>query len=93
MLARQIREVRYTSKFKKAFQKMPSFVRGACIAREAMFRKDVFHPLLDTHKLKGKYRTFWSFTVIGQYRVMFAFLSDEIVAFVNIGTHSIYKRK
>ncbi len=70
---------------------MPSFVREAFTAREVVFRKDAFHPLLETHKLKGKYRAFWSFTVIGQYRVMFAFLSDDTVAFVNIGTHSIYK--
>lgn len=51
-----------------------------------------FHPLLETHKLHGKYKEYWALTVIGQYRVMFRFMDNERdVGFINIGTHEIYK--
>ena len=52
---------------------------------------NAFHPILDTHKLHRKYKDYWAFTVIGQYRVMFAFISDDRVVFISVGTHSIYK--
>ena len=89
--ARPISEVRYTSKFAKVLRKMPLFVQGAFVAREQFVRENIFYPLLGTHKLGGKYKMFWAFTVVGQYRVMFAFLRDDAVVFVNIGTHAIYK--
>jgi len=70
---------------------MPFFVQRAFMEKERFLRENVFHPLLNTHKLGGKYKMFWAFTVVGQHRVMFFFLRDHIVVLVNIGTHSIYK--
>ena len=70
---------------------MPVFVQKAFINKERMFRENIFHPLLDTHKLNGKYKDFWAFTIVGQYRAMFSFLTQDMVALINIGTHSIYR--
>lgn len=81
----------YSSKFKKNLRKMPAFVKKAFLERESLFLKDLFHPFLETHKLHGKYKNYWSFTIIGQYRVMFEFMDKGGVGFINIGTHEIYK--
>lgn len=71
---------------------MPRFVRQAFLAKEGLFLKDLFHPSLETHKLHGKYKDYRAFSVIGQYRVMFKFMENEVdVGFINIGTHEIYK--
>jgi mRNA-degrading endonuclease YafQ of YafQ-DinJ toxin-antitoxin module len=59
--------------------------------KEKIFRANPFDTRLDTHKLHGKYKEYWAFTVVGQYRIMFAFSGKEFVDFINIGTHEIYK--
>ena len=83
--------IRFTSKFKKAYKKMPKMVKTKAEEREKIFLKNPFDARLDTHKLHGKYKEYWAFTIIGQYRIMFAFSSKEFIDFINIGTHEIYK--
>lgn len=70
---------------------MPKFVQEAFLKRGAIFFKNPFDLSLETHKLHGKYKDFWSFTTIGQYRVMFKFMGDKDVGFLSIGTHDIYR--
>ena len=70
---------------------MPKFVQEAFLEKEGVFLRNVFEIALETHKLHGKYKEYWAFTVIGQYRVMFTFLDNNDVGFINIGTHDIYK--
>lgn len=70
---------------------MPSFVKQAFLKKEGLFFNNALNPSLETHKLHGKYKEFWAFTVIGSYRVMFGFLTVNEVTFINIGTHEIYK--
>lgn len=71
---------------------MPKFVKEAFLSRESLFLHDPFRPSLETHKLHGKYREFWAFTVVGKYSIMFKFMENEKdVGFINIGTHDIYK--
>ncbi len=70
---------------------MPKMVKGKAEEKEKIFRENPFDTRLDTHKLHGKYKEYWAFTVVGQYRIMFAFVSKGLVDFINIGTHEIYK--
>ena len=83
--------IRFTSKFRKAYKKMPKMVKIRAKEREKIFRKNPFDARLDTHKLHGKYKEYWAFTVVGQYRIMLAFSGKEFVDFINIGTHDIHK--
>lgn len=83
--------IRFTSKFRKAYKKMPKMVKQKAEEKEKIFQKDPFNSKLDAHKLHGKYKEYWAFTVVGQYRIMFAFCGGEFVDFINIGTHEIYK--
>ena len=70
---------------------MPKLVKMKAEEREKIFQRNPFDVRLDTHKLHGKYKEYWAFSVIGQYRIMFAFSNADIVDFINIGTHEIYK--
>lgn len=81
----------YTSSFLKSFRKLPKHIQNLSFQREQIFRKDCFDPCLRTHKLKGEFSGFWSFSVNYSYRILFQFLSDGSVVFYNIGTHSIYR--
>lgn len=83
--------IRVSSKFKKAYKKIPNYVKDKVKEKENLFRIDPFNTRLETHKLHGKYKDYWSFTVAGQYRIIFAFADKNTADFINIGTHEIYK--
>lgn len=83
-------EVGFSSTFKRAFKKR---IKGNA-ALEARFWKkleqftvDPFEPSLRTHKLSGKLKEFWSFSVDYDERVLFYFTEDEKAVFVDIGSH------
>lgn len=86
----EIQNIYYSSHFAKAFKKLPSEIKKLAINIEKIFRKDCFNPKLKTHKLKGGLKDYWSFSINHSYRVLFAFQKEGEIAFVDIGTHSIY---
>jgi addiction module RelE/StbE family toxin len=83
--------IRFTAKFRKAYKKMPKTVKIKAEEKEKIFQKNPFDSRLGTHKLHGKYKEYWAFTVVGQYRIMCAFSGKKFVDFINIGAHEIYK--
>lgn len=72
---------------------MPALVKIKAENKEKIFRENPFTPILETHPLHGKYKDYWAFSVDKSYRIMFQFLdaAKAKVAFINIGTHEIYK--
>jgi mRNA-degrading endonuclease YafQ of YafQ-DinJ toxin-antitoxin module len=51
------------------------------------FTIEPFAPTLKTHKLSGKLRDSWSFSIDYDARVLFYFTEDEKAVFVDIGSH------
>jgi len=82
-----------TSKFRKSYIKLPKRIKNQAKAKEEIFRNNPFDSRLETHKLHGKYKNYWTFSIDNSYRIMFKFLKSDggEVAFINIGTHEIYK--
>ena len=83
-------EITFSSSFKRAFKKS---VAGN-VSREAefwerveSFKNNPFEPALRTHKLSGKLKDLWSFSVEYDLRVIFYFESNQRVVFIDIGTH------
>lgn len=83
--------IRVSSRFKKFYKKLPKSLKEKAKEKEQIFRANPFDQRLDTHKLHGKYKDYWSFTVMNQYRIMFTFVDSDKVDFITIGTHNIYK--
>jgi mRNA-degrading endonuclease YafQ of YafQ-DinJ toxin-antitoxin module len=52
-----------------------------------LFILDPFDPTLKTHKLSGKLKDLWSFSVGYDERVLFYFTEDEKAVFVDMGSH------
>jgi mRNA-degrading endonuclease YafQ of YafQ-DinJ toxin-antitoxin module len=52
-----------------------------------MFTLDPYDPRLRTHKLSGKLKDLWSFTVDYDERVLFYFTEDDQAVFVDVGSH------
>ncbi len=83
--------IRTSSRFRKSYKKLPKNIKDKATEKERIFRTNPFDARLDTHKLHGKYKEYWAFTIADQYRIMFTFAESNTVDFIDIGTHEIYK--
>lgn len=81
----------YSSKFAKEYKKLPLKVKRSAEKKEKLFRKDPFEPSLKTHKLTGKLKDYYSFSIDYQYRIIFEIIRKDITWFLSVGTHAIYK--
>ena len=82
----------YSSKFAKEYRKLSHEIKDIAEKQENLFRDDPFNANLKTHKLKGKLKDFYSFSIGYKYRIIFEFSKDkDVVYFHFIGNHDIYQ--
>jgi len=81
----------YTSKFFREYKKLPNEIKFSAEERVKIFCKNPFDSVLDTHKLHGRFREFWSFSVGYKYRIIFEFGEKDTIYFHSVGNHDIYK--
>jgi mRNA-degrading endonuclease YafQ of YafQ-DinJ toxin-antitoxin module len=83
-------EVSFSSAFKRAFKNR---IKGNTDLEEKFWQKleqftiEPYDPSLKTHKLSGKLKEFWSFSVDYDERILFYFTEDGKAVFVDIGSH------
>ena len=84
-------EVTFSESFKKVFKKRikSSEIEPEFWIRLELFIADPFNAKLKTHKLSGKLKDLWSFSIKHDLRVVFYFTKDKPkrAVFVDIGTH------
>lgn len=56
--------------------------------RRNLFMDDQYNPILNIHGLRGSYSGKYSFNVTADYRVIFAYESDNVATLIDIDTHS-----
>ncbi len=78
-------------RFDRNYRKLPKRIKEAAKEKERIFREDAFHPSLETHKLHGKDKDTWAFSINRKYRIKFLFLKNDAVLFLDIGDHTIYR--
>jgi len=85
-------EVAFSNSFKKAFEKsiQSSDIETYFWINLKVFVNDPFDIRLRTHKLSGKLKNLWSFSIGYETRVVFYFTKDKPkkAIFVDIGTHN-----
>ena len=83
-------EITFSSSFQRAFKRK---VAGNTGREERFweklewFKDDPFDPRLKTHKLSGKLKELWSYSLEYDLRVLFYFVDDQRAVFVDVGTH------
>ena len=83
-------EIAFSSSFKRAFRKRIAGNANAEVRfweKVEAFKSDPFDPKLRTHKLSGKLKDLWGFSVEYDLRVVFYFVDNQRAVFVDIGTH------
>lgn len=83
-------EVAFSTSFRRAFKRK---IKGNALLetrfweRLEIFQNNPFDQRLRTHKLSGRLKELWSFTIEYDLRVVFSFLEGDRALFVDIGTH------
>ena len=83
-------EVSYTKQFRNTYKRwVRSHPEKALLFTEKilLFSKDPFHKSLSTHKLSGRLKNLWAFSLEYDLRVLFSFASDSEILIEDIGTH------
>jgi mRNA-degrading endonuclease YafQ of YafQ-DinJ toxin-antitoxin module len=84
-------EVSYSDSFRKVFKKRikSTEIEPEFWIRMQLFINDPFDTKLKTHKLSGKLKDLWCFSIEYDLRVVFYFTKDKPkkAVFVDIGTH------
>ena len=81
----------YSSKFEREYKGLPEGIKKIAEEKENMFRKKPFDPRLDTHKLHGRFKEYWAFSIDNKYRIIFEFAEKDVIWFHSVGDHSIYQ--
>ncbi len=83
-------KIYYHPQFFKSYKFLDKKIKEKAETKEKIFRENHFHNSLKTHKLSGKLKNQWSFSVDNKYRIIFEFINGDVV-FLDIGTHKIYQ--
>ncbi|MBU1164898.1 type II toxin-antitoxin system mRNA interferase toxin, RelE/StbE family [Patescibacteria group bacterium] len=84
-------EIIYSSKFAREYKKLPKKVKATAEEHETIFRQNPRDPRLNTHKLHGRLKEFWSFSIGNKYRIIFEFGNDTTICLHLVGNHDIYQ--
>ena len=80
----------YSPTFEKNYKKLPKEIKIIAEKKEKTFRENPFDKSLETHKLHGRLKNFWSFSINRKHRIIFEFTDEETVHFHTVGLHDIY---
>ncbi|MFA5310561.1 MAG: type II toxin-antitoxin system mRNA interferase toxin, RelE/StbE family [Candidatus Paceibacterota bacterium] len=80
----------YTSKFEREYKHLPEEVKDLAEQKQIIFQNNPFDAPLNTHKLKGKMKDYWSWSINYKYRIIFYFKNKKEVWYLSVGDHDIY---
>jgi len=83
--------IKFKASFKKNFIKRIKSNRSLCNKykqRLLLFMSNSSNPILKDHGLIGTMRDFRSFSITGNIRVIYQQESEDIVNFIDIGSHN-----
>jgi len=84
-------EIFYKPNFVRSYKKLSIDLQEEVRQKIRLFSSKPDHVFLKTHKLKGKLKGLYSFSVNYQYRIVFTYKSKKEASLLAIGDHDIYK--
>lgn len=76
-----------SNNFDRRYKKLPKYLKIKAEERERIFVANPFDPRLETHKLHGKDRDHWAYSIDRKYRIKFLFLENGDILYLIVGTH------
>jgi len=62
-------KIYYSSKFAKEYKRLPKKIKFIAEKKELIFRNNPYEDRLKTHKLQGRLKDFWAFSINHEYRL------------------------
>jgi len=81
----------YRPKFIKNYKRLQSELKAEIIKKIELFKNRENHKMLDVHKLHGKMKDRYSFSVNYRYRIVFRYEDKNTAALLTVGDHDIYQ--
>jgi mRNA-degrading endonuclease YafQ of YafQ-DinJ toxin-antitoxin module len=82
--------MRHKPTFIRNLKKLPVEVVGEALQKIELFGDPAHHQQLRVHKLQGKLKGIYSFSVTYSHRIIFSYTDENSVDFLTIGTHDVY---
>lgn len=79
--------IRTTAYFDRRYKKLSLVIKKKAVEREKTFIKNVFDTRLNTHKLHGKKKEEWVYSIDYHYRISFIFVGSGEILYTDVGTH------
>ncbi len=83
-------KISYHPQFVRQFKGLTADLQEEALEKIELFEKNHKNPILKTHKLHGRLKDFFAFSVNYSYRIVFDLVKKEAI-FLEIGNHDIYK--
>jgi mRNA-degrading endonuclease YafQ of YafQ-DinJ toxin-antitoxin module len=84
-------DIVYSPFFIRKFNKLENGLQEDVFQRINLFKNRENHKMLEVHKLNGKFKEYFGFSVNYKFRIVFRYISKNEVLFTDIGDHDIYK--
>ena len=84
--------VNLSPRFQRAYRRLPAPIQADFKHKIQIFLQDPRHPMLKTHKLKGRLQECLAFRLVRGYRVLFEFSSADTVNLLDVGPHNLSRR-
>lgn len=81
----------YTPSFVRQFEELEEPLKEEVRQKIVLFQKNTRDPSLKTHKLKGRLKGHFSFSVNYRYRIVFCYDKSDVIAFLDVGDHDVYR--
>lgn len=85
-------EVYFKPTFVRQFKILEEGLQEEVVEKIELFKKTKHHKLLKVHKLKGRLKKYYGFSVNYKTRIIFQYLSDNKVVLLAVGDHAVYKK-
>lgn len=84
-------DIFYPPVFIKKFKKLEIGLQNDALEKINLFKNKENHKMLEVHKLHGKFKECFGFSINYKFRIIFRYVSKNEVLFTDIGDHDLYK--
>lgn len=85
-------QIQFTPNFIRQLKKLPKALQQEAVEKIKLLEVDPQNNFLKTHKLKGKLKDRWSFSVNYKTRIVFQYTDKQNVVLLAVGDHDVYKK-
>ena len=84
-------QINYTAKFIRQYSKLDFDLKKELKEKVNLFLDIRNHKQLKIHKLHGKLKSVYGFSINYKIRIVFKYLSKQEAVFLVVGDHDVYK--